>query len=146
MYNCGEITSRLPGVLNGAYFQALLDSASTYPGRLFCVPLPQSSIRELKKPCYFATTATWMTEWVWKKHGVAPVKIPKVKQSKMSRWNVYEVFEHLLCSHRVMVSMYDRVRPFFFVLNLSDKLFLKYRTSNIHHISESKMFLLHYEK
>ena len=67
------------------------------------------------------------------------------KQSKMSSWNVCEVFEHLFRSHRVMVSMYDRVR-LFFVLNLSDNLSLKYSISNIHHIiSESKIYLLDYE-
>ena len=69
----------------------------------------------------------------------------EVKQSKMFSWNVYEVFEHLLCSHYITFSMYGSVRPFSFVLNLSGNLFLKYRTSNIHNISESKMFLLHYE-
>ena len=63
----------------------------------------------------------------------------------MSSWNVCEVFEHLFRSRYVAVSMYDKVRPFSLVLNLSGNLSLKNRTSNIHHISESKMFLLHYE-
>ena len=69
----------------------------------------------------------------------------EVKQSKISSRNVCEVFEYLLCSYRITVSMYDRVRPFF-VLNLSDNLSLKCRTSNTHHIiPESTMFVRHYE-
>ena len=55
------------------------------------------------------------------------------------------MFEHLFRSHHVTVLMYDRVRPFSFVLNLSGNLSLKSKTSNIHHLSESKIFLLHYE-
>ena len=66
------------------------------------------------------------------------------KENKMSSCNVYELFEHFR-SHYLTVSMYDRVRPFSFVLNLSSNLSLKLRTSNIHHISESKIFLLRYE-
>ena len=47
------------------------------------------------------------------------------KQNKMSSCNVYELFEHLFRSHHLTVSMYDRVRPFSFVSNLSSNLSLK---------------------
>ena len=43
----------------------------------------------------------------------------EVKQSKMSSWNVYGVFEHLFRSHRVTVSMYDRKFWFYHSLSLN---------------------------
>ena len=83
---------------------------------------------------FFAATAAGVTKCVGEEYGIVPVKLRKLSKAKfltgtsMGRLNI--CFVHTVSRFRCM----------------TDNLSLKCRTSNIPRIiSESKMFLLHYE-
>ena len=71
----------------------------------------QRDNRELKKPCFFAATATWVTEWDWEEYGVVPVKIRKLSKAKRLTGASMKCL-NLCFVHTVNDTTYDRVRPF----------------------------------